>query len=160
MRLLFFYYHYAYIYLWCKRPISTREFIFAQIASNKVTGCPSGPGVNTTRSRDCAYRRGPVPNRSCRTGGGHGVRVRFCLEGSEVGSGISTSRGVASSPLIARCKLIWCTEPCKGAILYVEFTSFPGDFVYSIRRKSVFNRCFAVWSESLRELLSWRRAIC
>ena len=86
-------------------------------------GSPSGSGVNTPSSRDCAYRRGPIPNASCRTGGGHGVRVRFCLEGSEVGSGISTARGADSSPGTARCKLVWCTEPYKGTILYVEFSS-------------------------------------
>ena len=86
-------------------------------------GSPSGSGVNTPSSRDCAYRRGPIPNASCRTGGGHGVRVRFCLGGSEVGSGISTARGADSSPGTARCKLVWCTEPYKGTILYVEFSS-------------------------------------
>ena len=109
--------------LWCKRPIYTREFIFAQIASNKVMGSPSSSGVNTPSSRDCAHRRGLIPNASCRTGGGHGVRVHFCLGGLEVGSGISTARGADSSPGTARCKLVWCTEPYKGTILYVEFSS-------------------------------------
>ena len=99
------------------------EFAFAQIVSNKVMQSPSGSGVNTPSSRDCAHHRGLIPNASCRTGGGHGVRVRFCLRGSEVGSGISTARGADSSPGTARCKLVWCTEPYKGTILYVEFSS-------------------------------------